>query len=705
MKLKYGFPKKYICLILALCLVLSAGCRTAGEKNETATEKEAAVTADKESDNDSGKDLQSEIETDREGSTEDSSGEYESLLKKAGDYEAGGSPEQALASYDLAIRLDPGKPDAYIGKSRVYIAQEQYQEALSVMEKLLDEHPTLPEGWALKCGLDARMGDVQAFEEDIVFAEVCEADVDLYAAEIGVMYSSVSEYEKAVAYFEKADIDAMTDEEKRSFRSALVETGDKERADALGLFPENVRDPELDARFEQGNLVLKEIQNSDLPLNTETLVLTDEYKNFCLETYGEEPNPDQLFEDAAEESEEGQTNILSLSPTGEGGLAGFGYTLLPFYDGHYYICYPSATRGAEDLNGSMDSFMKWTLSSVPEHVMFSSEVVYSPNGRYAVIQSPESIILGKTSIPVLIDLTSGEMILLQDCLKPGSSRMAQLFVTGDFSADGLYFYYIMYGNFEDRRERLYRYNIAEDFSEMCASFGEYASYSDLVELGDGSWLAMCETRGEKGSDRSSGYLRFSEKKSEWDSSWTGNLLHQDIYVPSRLLYSSNSGYAVVYGSSPYYDNPSGGYPGLSQAAFQVLRPEDQFDGKDIYYCIDDRTEKIVSFTAEEFQEMLYNAAVAETDDPYLVLPTSPELSRDGNYLLLHAAEQGNAESQCLYLVRLEDMELVKVQVQGNDAGTLLSQCIGLSSRSQHFDWKTDRIIVHGNRHFSVYTFD
>ena len=125
---------------------------------------------------------------------------YQDMMEQAAGYAADEEYEKAFAAYDLAMQLDPEKTDAYITAGNLYFQLNMYDEAEEMANKSLTVDPLLTDGWLLQCRLDLVHSDIEKLDQDIIYAQVCGADLKDYYQEIASAYESAGESEKAALY-------------------------------------------------------------------------------------------------------------------------------------------------------------------------------------------------------------------------------------------------------------------------------------------------------------------------------------------------------------------------------------------------------------------------------------------------------------------------------------------------------------------------
>ncbi len=606
---------------------------------------------------------------------------YSDMLAKAEEYLAAGDLAKALASYQLAQRLQPEEETARLGEANVRILQGDLSVAIPLIDAVLEQNPISPDAWGLKCRADVLSGDISAFETDVVFAEVCGAELtDAYLAAAS-LYADVGMPEKAAEVLAKADIGAMNAEQQQRYRETLARTGgaEAESADA------SAGNSALDSAFEEGRLIL---ENAELPaITADAVEIADE----VWEAVGEEKPADF---DAFISGFLAETTFtwLSLSPSGNSGiLTAEGLPGICCYNGKYHIFYPSRTRGVEDTYGNLAK-----MYSMSYQMLLGREgVVYSPDGRYAVILNCERVLqMAQYYLdPVVIDLSTGEMILTATYANKINQGDMAAVTTAAFSSDGRYLYYMVYGKGTEFRTALYRYDFQEDKTELCYSGSDFHYYPRLFETKDGAFLILQDAIH---ADETMGITRISFENGVWTG--TDRLFDQGIadWRCHELLYSAHSGYAVVSGACSLL--------GGVDYAFQRIRPEEDFAGLNRYYGISKEDGRVLAMTADEISAQLDSwtnrlkdsgksvSTVYHEAPVQFILKTA--LSPDGRYALMLTLDYGTNEnpttSRHLYLVRLDDLSVR--EVSGIDPIDIRVGDMSVNFRPV-IEWNTDTLLI------------
>lgn len=602
---------------------------------------------------------------------------YADMLAKGDAFLASGDYAEAIASYHLAQRLQPDNVLAFLSEANVRIMLEDYATAASVVDAALELDPVSPDAWHLKCKIDALSNDIAAFEQDVIYANVCDADLtDAYPL-IASLYAASGIYEKAVLYFGQAELNSLDKTQQEQYRKSLVCSGKQEEAERLGLQAPSMRNEALDAAFERNHLMLVE---TDFPE-----VNADDFEF-----------PDELWEAVKLERLEDPTGSLracldresftwfSLSPAGNSGILVAEDYIICYYGGKYRVLFPSLTRGVEDVRGNLDRVFRTHFSS-----LFGEEgITYSPDGRYAAIVNwRKTLGEGRHYFdPIIIDLSTGEMILTatygNNIFKDKSGAVA----TATFSSDGRYFYYMLYGSISEYRTALYRYDLQEDKTEFCYSENNFNDLPYLSETGNGAFVIL---RSTYSGNEPEGITAISCVNGAWVGTESTFDLPTKYWYCDRLMLSANSGYAFMPGRAS----------GLSYYAFQRVRPDEDFTGLNQYHVISKGNNQIQSYRADELISLIDGCQdVSSLPFQWILFAV---LSPDGQYVLLNTSDSSEM-TRHLFLVRLEDLSMK--EVHGIDPYEIP---IGSLARSYPpmVEWHTDTLIIGTKDGVRAYRFD
>lgn len=614
---------------------------------------------------------------------------FSAMLEKADAFMAAEDYERAIASYQLAQRIDPEAVEGFLGEAKLRLMLEQYDLAMSAVDKALEIDPISPDGWRMKCRLDALRDDVAAFEADQLFASVCDADLSADALPIALMYANAGMHEKAAAYFSQLELTSLTETQKMLYRRSLLSNGEWEKAELLGLMA--VAASDLDALFEADMLVLTKAETP--AINAADFAFPADMWS----ALGEEAPEDPYAEMEAYLSE-ADIAWLSFSPSKHSGLlTADGNTLIAYFKGKYHIVYPTHSRGVEDENGNLARYAEGTIGTL----LGDEGVVYSNDGRYAGIYSVNNTLVNYSLFtdPIVIDLSTGEMFLTATYKNKPREGNAGAVTTAAFSSDGKYLYYMIYGTTSEYRTALYRYDLETSETEFCHSGSSSTYYPALSETRSGNFIILLDAIS---LDEAPGVYTISFQNGSWSGSAHRFDLPRQYWQCSRLLYSANSGYAVVNGHSA----------DLSVYAFQCFDPDRGFQDGEKYYAVSKENDQIVTLSADEIRALVDANENASKLDGVRVLPfSSPyhqihtlRMSPDGRYALLLTVHPGTADdrhtTRHLYLVRLEDMAMR--EVSGVDPSDILLG--GVADYPPVIEWNTDTILICTSSGIEAYRF-
>ena len=620
---------------------------------------------------------------------------YDELLQKAADYVSSEEYNKALACYDLAIKSEPDNATAYIKAGLLHLDRGNLTAAGESIEKALAADVTSPEAWLAKCRIDLAAEDTAALDADALYAEVCGADLTEYAADFGTLYAKAGNPETAVSYFAQAAVEALNDEQMAYYREALISCGEQGKAAALGRDAAQTRNEKLDAAFDSGSLRLVETNSAAVNPQASDFEFTDDVKALLKESMGI-GDIDAALAMILKNTEFG---LLSKSPAGNSGLVSAGGTAVSFYNGKYHYVYPSS-KGAADEYSNL-AWYYGLFSNQIKSLLGEEGIVYSPDGRYAFICN-KRITLMQANLridPILLDLSTGELILtatypnkLMSNDNPGAVTSAM------FSSDNKYFYYVMFGRFGEARTCLNRYNLSSGETETCFTSPKNLYYPHLAELKDGSILLLNDAYR---NDEPESLVLASFRDGTWELKEEKTKLTYKMFYATQLKYSPNAGLACLMGRAAGGD---------AAVAFQLIRPEKNFDGIDRFWCIRKDTNEMVSISPEEYQESIAADLQGREEGKSMQLsPLYPYqtilnavFSPDGHYLLVNAINNSKeGRSRNLFLIRLDDMALRKVS--GLNAEKIRVLTLGLDY-PMNIEWNTDELIIGTDDGIKTFTF-
>lgn len=158
---------------------------------------------------------------------------YDELLEKAEEYANAGDYDKAFACYDLAIKEEPGYTAAYLRAGLLHLVNGEIPEARRCIDFALDLDSTSTDAWLIKCLIDIANEDVSALDSDVLYAEICGADLSECAALIGELYAKSGYEDKAIQYFSMVSVEELNDSQKELYHRCLLTTGKEEKSVCL----------------------------------------------------------------------------------------------------------------------------------------------------------------------------------------------------------------------------------------------------------------------------------------------------------------------------------------------------------------------------------------------------------------------------------------------------------------------------------------
>lgn len=619
---------------------------------------------------------------------------YSDMLEKANSYLNSQDYTKSIASFQLAQKLQPQNESAFLGEANIHIILEDYSKAYETVNTALEINPVSPDAWQAKCLIDTLTNNISAFEQDIIFAEICEADLTSLYLPAALMYSTVGLYDRAASYFMLCDFDVLDPKQRESFRNALVYSGNREEAENLGLVATEIRNADFDTAFKSDKLRL--VRTAFPSISADNFEFSDEMWE-ALDT----EKPANPIAEVASEIPNTEFTWLSLSPAGNSGILLADGTVICYHNGKYRIMYPSHARGVDDVNGNLAK-----VFSTPMQMLLSDAgVIYSPNGQYAAIYNINYTLMKMQLVldPIIIDLSTGEMILTETYGNKIREENAGAVTTATFSSDGCYLYYMMYGTMSEKKSALFRYNLNTQQTELCYSGNDLNYYPQISETGDGSFIII---RDEIKANQPQGITRMTWNNSSWSGNEETFDLPMKYWNTNRLLSSVKSGYAVLTGKSQLTD-------GLYYS-FQLVRPDDDFLGLNQYHAISKSGNEILTYTANDiislFDVFSNNTSDDEKATLKLNLPfqsiLASAISPDGHYVMLLSSSYGTEDnptsSYHLNVVNLDDLTIKNVT--GIDPSDILFGTFG-ANYAPVIEWNTDTLIIGTSEGIQAYQFE
>ncbi len=607
--------------------------------------------------------------------------DYDSMMSKAQSYIEAGDTERALASYQLAERAQPERPDAYLGEADLLLELENNAQALEIVNTVLEKDPLLPEAWVLKCRIDIAGGDAEALESDLLYAEVCGAELhDLYP-EIARFYFDTGDDSKAVDILESIDMSVLPDDLKEMYQQALTKAGQETAAEKPDAVTVTHSGAALDRAFDENRLVLKKADLSSEILNYEI-------DTSIWETQGTSV-PEKPADAFLKQIKDGTINLYSLSPSGNSGIFCAGTDIgLSVFEGKIHVIRPSETRGVPDINGNMEMYAHKTRFQS----LFGKEgVVYSHNGQYAALYNIEhSLNLARYYFdPILIDLSTGEMFLTATYGNKPLQEKGGVVTTACFSADDQYFYYVLYGSTTKDKCALYRYDMKSMTTELCCSIPYLTWYPRLCEYAEGSFILPEDYDSHNYFSKPS-VVQLTQTNGQWTVERHEYSMTGTTWYPTQLVYSRHSDYAFMVGK----------FAGTWDMAFMAFKPGEDFSGFNKYHAISKESQTVVDVNEETLQSYIQEGTATDFSAvPYEAI-FEYELSPDGNYALILTKDISRNDH--LYMLRLATFELK--EVKGIDPSTI--EVAAFAKKYQPIiEWNTETLIIITREGIETYEFD
>ena len=312
---------------------------------------------------------------------------------------------------------------------------------------------------------------------------------------------------------------------------ALAQASQQDRTEASGQVAAVDRDARLDRAFDADALTLVETAWPDIAADD------FDFPDALWQAMGTE-KPANLY--AAVETMlvlGANVIIYSVSPSGNSAVLTVNGAAVGYYEGKYRLLYPSKTRGVEDIHQNLETYSKPPF----KRLLGPEGVVYSRDGRYAAIYNNRlSFELMQWFLdPIIIDLSTGEMVLTATYANRFFKENFGVVTTACFSADGRYFYYILYGNTTENRSALYRYDLAAETTELCCTIPYLVCYPQLSEMADGSLIMLDDI---KNTDEYTGILQITPDGDQWRVTRHPFSLPACYWYVQYLDYAVNTGY-------------------------------------------------------------------------------------------------------------------------------------------------------------------
>lgn len=570
----------------------------------------------------------------------------DSLILRAQQFADEGDMTRALACLDLAALAEPDNAGVDAAKAEICLKMGDTEGAEASILNALRKDPLSPDVWLLRCRCDILKRNIEALEQDLLYAEICGARFESgFSLEAAKLFMDASRFDQAVVWFECAGTADLTEENRAAYLAALKAAGRGDEAAALVLAPEAQRDEKLADSFASGSLLIKE---AAFNWSACRMARLDE---LALPEDMDPQEAKQLLDEFEEELRRGEPAMVSMSPTGDTALVDLDGYIVALHDGVIRPIFAHWQRGL-----SMDELKQpYTgLERLSTKLFGSDGVVWSHNGRYAVLTNFERAFVRMYSVePVLLDIWNGDEIIIESSSKSFTKGDWCTIANACFAPDDSALYYTLYGRLDDSGMLYWLTRCDLEDMSLTRLQGMYANglnadtYSPgLHMLSDGSFIALS---------------RPNTKSLPWGVTRIAADGSRILYpvggsdnwgmISRKLMYSANSGWALMRLENTAYNADIG-------SALVFFRPESQEPGEElkpkiIRIPLDENGMHIL---LEDYDpstlDRMSNGADRARWMQSLVNIIDVCLSPDGHYAL--AAVRGNGITQALLASGLAD---------------------------------------------------
>jgi len=163
------------------------------------------------------------------------------LLEKGGNYAVNGEFDKAEATFEIALKMEPENVRVYEAIKHMCILKGDLEGALRALDTALEYAPGEGEIYLEKAKILYQIGNTYDAEQALLYAEICGEEPDDSLLELAVnAYYKSGEFEKAISAYENLSKGTADESLTQVYESALILTGQKEKALSLGFsLPEN----------------------------------------------------------------------------------------------------------------------------------------------------------------------------------------------------------------------------------------------------------------------------------------------------------------------------------------------------------------------------------------------------------------------------------------------------------------------------------
>lgn len=595
-----------------------------------------------------------------------------SLILRAQQFADEGDMTRALACLDLAALAEPDNVLVDAAKAAICLKTGDTEGAEASIQNALGKDPLSADVWLLRCRCDILKRDVEALEQDLLYAELCGARFDSgFALEAAEMYMSVSRFDQAAAWYECAGTADMTEETRAAYAEALKAAGRGDEAAALGLVQKARRDEKLADSFASGSLRIKQ---AAFNWSACRMARLDELE---LPEGADTEEAKQLLDEFGEKLRLGECALVSMSPTGDTALVDLGGYIVALHDGVIRPIFAHWQRGLglDELNQPYTGLERFRTK------FFGFDgVVWSHNGRYAVLTNYEMAFIRMYPVePVLLDVWTGDEIIIESSSNSAFKGDWRTIANACFAPDDSALFYTLYGHTDDSGMLYWLTRCDLEDLSLTRLQGMYQNAMNadtylpgLHMLSDGSLIALSRPGTQS--------LPWGVTRIAADGSRTLYPVGENgsmATISRKLMYSENSGWALMRLDNTQFDGKIG--TALVYFRPETLKPGEELKPKIIRIPID---ENGMHIQVEDYDPNVFDKMASAADAARwmqsLVAIIDVCLSPDGHYAL--AAVRGNGITQALLASGLADEAPNGVMTMLIDLETDEAKLIGLDQK-------------------------
>ncbi len=485
----------------------------------------------------------------------------EALLKNGLSYVKAGEYEKAEAAFDIAMKMAPDDIRVYEAIYEMCFRQGDDEGALQAINAALEYAPNDGELYNKKADVLLGMGRLRETEKAFLYAEVCGSEpyerlqVDLYIA-----YYDAGEYADAIRIFEKYELQWLSFRgEDARYISALIKTGNGNKARELGLISVGLKDETIANAIENGrklSLVPTEMENIlDYPIFVSAGIY-----DTLLEQYPEDAPVFELAYDSKRvkvpeelrseffhaDTETEDIFLISTSPSGNirlySGDQGLNFLVK---DNEITVIGLNENRSAPlDEDGEKSVYRALNnLAARPER----DGIVWSKNERYFIVSFPYLSMQNMSLYDLMfVDTETGDFVVTNNTLKKWGKEgfeHAHLACFDDADENIYYFAFVNADQNDGYKSVLKKYNMETGKIETLCGYEEIDVYCPNLCLTAENEIRAIYTPNLFADN--GGLISFKETTNGW--AYEKKVFDEisRYQSPHRYFLSENSGMEVV----------------------------------------------------------------------------------------------------------------------------------------------------------------